>query len=124
MTIDEIQAAFRFEMDMILFDPFSGESESEEWYLERNKRNDNDMNVICYRAKKEAIELLEELKDIKSRGVGYTKEDIQLNRQASYNKAIDNVLVITKEYKNHFIADNLYKEFFDEVEQLKDGVKE
>lgn len=41
-------------------------------------------------------EWLEELKDMKSKDVGYTKEDIQLNRQASYNKAIDDFVTRCK----------------------------
>lgn len=132
MTIEEIQDAFRFDMDMILFDPFSGESESEELYLERNKRNGNEMNIVCYLAKKEAIDLLEELKLYKNLNLEipqhFTKEQsawikkycIEKNKEF-YNKAIDDVLETTKEYKNHFIEDNLYKEFFDEVERLKAG---
>lgn len=98
MTIEEIQEALRFDLDMILFDPYTGESESEEWFLERNKKCNNDMNIICYLAKKEAIDKLDELKAKRK----MLDEKILLNGinnyyfEKGYNKAIDDAIEIVK----------------------------
>lgn len=113
MTIEEIQDAFRFDMDMILFDPFSGESESEEWYLERNKRNGNEMNVVTYLAKKEAIDKLEELKDLRK-----WREWEEKSSDKYYNKGIDKCIEIVKFHENEY--DGIFWALR-ELEELKEG---
>ena len=57
MTIDEIQDALKFDMDMMLFDANTGET-----YPKESLKHGNEMNYIHYCAQEEAIELLEELK--------------------------------------------------------------
>ena len=43
------------------------------------------------------IRLLEELKELKATSCGYSNEDIELNRNAMYNKAIDDFILKIKE---------------------------
>lgn len=86
MTIDEIQDALRFDMDMMLFDTNTGET-----YPKESLKYGNEMNYIHYCANKEAIELLDELKELRK-----MREDIESNANAiknkGYNKAIDELL--------------------------------
>lgn len=42
----------------------------------------------CVQESKQLVEWLEELKAYKENSIGYNKEDIELNRNAMYNKAI------------------------------------
>ena len=60
-------------------------------------------------------ELLEELKAYRENSNGYNKEDIELNRNAMYNKAIDDAIEIVKE--------NYRIEALEKLEQLKAGGK-
>ena len=43
----------------------------------------------CVSESKQLVEWLEELKALRENSNGYSKEDIELNRKAMYNKAID-----------------------------------
>ena len=43
----------------------------------------------CVQESEQLVEWLEELKELRSTSFGYRKEDIELNRNAMYNKAID-----------------------------------
>lgn len=67
-------------------------------------------------------EWLEELKAYRENSNGYSKEDIELNRKAMYNKAIDDLLSgmnqITYNYQN---ADELFEKICDLAERLKAG---
>ena len=76
-------------------------------------------------------ELLEELKAYRENSNGYNKEDIELNRNAMYNKAIDD---FASELENHSIYADIGKRdevkmewvspvtIIDEIaEQLKEG---
>lgn len=60
MTIDEIQSALRFDMDMMLFDANTGKT-----YPKESLKYGNEMNYIHYCAEEQAIELLDELKQLK-----------------------------------------------------------
>lgn len=65
-------------------------------------------------------ELLEELKELRATSCGYSKEDIELNRTAMYNKAIDDIK--EKLMKNGFIYTQHALDVFNEIaEQLKAG---
>lgn len=83
MTIDEIQDTLKFDMDMMLFDPFTGETKTKE-----SLKYGNEMNYIHYCADEEAIELLEELKELHK-----MREDIESNANAlennGYNKGVE-----------------------------------
>ena len=49
-------------------------------------------NISCDKCVQESehlVEWLEELKELRTTSFGYRKEDIELNRNAMYNKAID-----------------------------------
>lgn len=85
MTIDEIQDALRFDMDMMLFDANTGETHPKE-----NLKYGNEMNYIHYCANEEAIELLEELKELRK-----MREDIESNANAikiyGYNKVKESI---------------------------------
>ena len=62
--------------------------------------NDEDEISACNRSAEEheqLVELLEELKSYRENSNGYTKEDIELNRKAMYNKAIDDFVNACKE---------------------------
>ena len=74
-------------------------------------------------------ELLEELKAYRENSNGYNKEDIELNRNAMYNKAIDDLLedanemvieVDTGTYTMKAIGIGLLEQI---AEQLKEGGK-
>ena len=43
----------------------------------------------CVQESEQLVEWLEELKELRTTSFGYRKEDIELNRNAMYNKAID-----------------------------------
>ena len=66
-------------------------------------------------------EWLEELKILRENANGYNKEDIELNRKAMYNKAIDDFVTEIKTIQDQ--DEPLYNILWDEVaEQLKAGV--
>ena len=70
-------------------------------------------------------ELLEELKSYRENSNGYSKEDIELNRNAMYNKAIDDFVKFastmpTVEQKDGTIRPMWLNEI---AEQLKEGGK-
>ena len=76
-------------------------------------------------------EWLEELKVLRSTSCGYSKEDIELNRNSMYNKAIDDVRdmlldLISNgyEYPNKHFLDGIYgivnDSLVDVAEQLKE----
>ena len=54
-----------------------------------SKRNNYDGSADYHN---QIAELLEELKEYRENSNGYNKEDIELNRNAMYNKAIDDLL--------------------------------
>ena len=45
-----------------------------------------------YKEHEQLAEWLEELKELRATSCGYSKEDIELNRNAMYNKAIDDLV--------------------------------
>ena len=61
----------------------------------------NDTSIIqfgnCIESYEQLAEWLEELKSYRENSNGYTKEDIELNRKAMYNKAIDDFVNACKE---------------------------
>ena len=97
----------------------------------------NCLPVDCYEEIEEIIKVLEqvdiekdveELKELRVTSCGYSKEDIELNRTAMYNKAIDDfVAEIEKEYDNDYCPNvNDYldyeisiRDLFKIAEQLK-----
>ena len=78
-------------------------------------------------------EVLEGLKAYRENSNGYNKEDIELNRNAMYNKAIDDFAILMKETFNHDWATTkiseqiIYNRLFDKcneiTQQLKAGGK-
>lgn len=116
MTIDEIQSALKFDMDMMLFDANTGEV-----YPKESLKYGNEMNYIHYCANEEAIKLLDELKELRK-----MREDIESNANAlennGYNKAIEDFAC----YVKHEDAEGNIKTLddYDRIaEQLKEGVK-
>ena len=87
----------------------------------------------CVQESKQLAEWLEELKAYRENSNGYNKEDIELNRNAMYNKAIDDFAEKLKsECREHYIdcdpyfggiTDSiLYEDDIEEIaEQLKAG---
>ena len=63
--------------------------EAERDNAEFSKRNNYDGSADYHN---QIAELLEELKAYRENSNGYNKEDIELNRNAMYNKAIDDLL--------------------------------
>ena len=64
------------------------------------------------------MEWFEELKELRGHSCCYSKEDIQLNRNAMYNKAIDDAKsVIFQTLDNEILVDTLNLR----LEQLKEG---
>ena len=76
-------------------------------------------------------EWMEELKELRATSCGYSKEDIELNRTAMYNKAIDDfvkeickMIVQSENNGNYrFYAVEIKQAIADLAEQLKAGVK-
>ena len=87
----------------------------------------------CVDESKQLVEWLEELKVYRENSNGYNKEDIELNRNAMYNKAVDDFAILMKETLNHDWASTkiseqiIYNRLFDKcneiAEQLKAGVR-
>ena len=87
----------------------------------------------CAEEHEQLAEWLEELKAYRENSNGYNKEDIELNRNAMYNKAIDDFATLMKETFNHDWATTkiseqiIYNRLFDKcneiAEQLKEGGK-
>ena len=87
----------------------------------------------CVQESRQLAEWLEELKELRVTSCGYSKEDIELNRNAMYNKAIDDFAKKLKsDCREHYIdcepysgiiADSiLYEDDIEEIaEQLKAG---
>ena len=61
--------------------------------IKANKRifhnNDKDEINACNRSAEEHEQIAEWLEELRATSCGYSKEDIELNRNAMYNKAID-----------------------------------
>lgn len=69
---------------------------------------------------KQYVEWLEELKRLRENANSYNKEDIELNRNAMYNNAIDDFVESVK----NLIADSSvirFKDIDEMAEQLKEG---
>ena len=108
MTIDEMT------IDEII--------ESERYNAEFSKANNHEGSADYH---KQIAELLEELKAYRENSNGYNKEDIELNRNAMYNKAIDDFVKFastmpTVEQKDGTIRPMWLNEI---AEQLKEGGK-
>ena len=93
---------------------------------EFSKRNNYDGSADYHN---QIVEWLEELKAYRENSNGYNKEDIELNRNAMYNKAIDDLLedanemaieVYTGTYTMKAIGIGLLEQI---AEQLKAGGK-
>lgn len=76
------------------------------------------MCLECVEKHKQLADWLEELKRLRENSNGYSKEDIELNRKAMYNKAIDECLRIITFYKDEW--DGMYSAI-ERIEQLKAG---
>ena len=71
-----------------------------------------------YKEHEQLAEWFEELKELRGHSCCYSKEDIQLNRNAMYNKAIDDAKsVIFQTLDNEILVDTLNLR----LEQLKEG---
>ena len=80
----------------------------------------------CVQESEQLVEWLEELKELKSTSFGYRKEDIELNRTAMYNKAIDDFAEafdkwIKSDTKRTYYWTEFQVEFMKIAEQLKAG---
>ena len=82
-----------------------------------------------YKEHEQLAEWLEELKAYRENSNGYSKEDIELNRNAMYNKAIDDVvkeickMIVQSENNGNyrFYAVEIKQSIADLAEQLKAG---
>ena len=72
----------------------------------------------CVQESEQLVEWLEELKELRSTSFGYRKEDIELNRNAMYNKAIDD---FAEELKDYFLIPHDVRVVEMKAEQLKAG---
>ena len=74
---------------------------------------------LCNKCEQEHVQIaewLEELKAYRENSNGYNKEDIELNRNAMYNKAIDDLM---KKSEYLLCTSLIYEEMEDIAEQLK-----
>ena len=101
--------------DVSLSQLYCDDTEVIEEHLENYKK--------CAEYHKKIAAWLEELKAYRENSNGYNKEDIELNRNAMYNKAIDdfvNAIVDRGLIANY---DNYLKVIKEIEEQLKEGVE-
>ena len=79
----------------------------------------------CVHESEQLAEWLEELKAYRENSNGYNKEDIELNRNAMYNKALDdfaNALKENYDYLPQILLQEAFDGYIDEyAEQLKAG---
>ena len=92
--------------------------------------NDNECDkfsacIKCAKEHEQLAEWLEELKAYRENSNGYNKEDIELNRNAMYNKAIDdfvNQFNVIVDEKCGTDTNNYFRKIVKEIaEQLKVG---
>ena len=84
-------------------------------------------NISCDQCVQESEQLakwLEELKELRTTSCGYSKEDIELNRTAMYNKAIDDFVRFANTMPTVESEDGTIRPMWLEemAEQLKVGV--
>lgn len=108
--------------DVSLSQLYCDDTEVIEEHLENYKK--------CVEYHEQIVEWLEELKAYRENSNGYNKEDIELNRNAMYNKAIDDFVKaivggLSANYDKYCIThyDNYLKVIKKIAEQLKEGVK-
>lgn len=85
----------------------------------------------CVQESEQLVEWLEELKELRATSCGYSKEDIELNRTAMYNKAIDDFAdKLKSECREHYIdcepyfggiTDSILYE--DDIEEIAERLK-
>lgn len=104
--------------------------------IKANKRifNNNDKDEIsaCNRSAEEheqRAKWFEELKELKSTSCGYSKEDIELNRNAMYNKAIDDFMEKVELKYLGVHPDELYEKYYPseickQIKELAEQLKE
>ena len=82
----------------------------------------------CVQESEQLAEWLEELKELRATSFGYRKEDIELNRNAMYNKAIDDFVQVVKKHdwniRNRNENEFIYGAIDKLAEQLKAGGRE
>ena len=83
-------------------------------------------NISCDKCVQESEQLakwLEELKELRTTSCGYSKEDIELNRTAMYNKAIDDFVRFANTMPTVESEDGTIRPMWLEeiAEQLKEG---
>lgn len=109
--------------DVSLSQLYCDDTEVIEEHLENYKK--------CVEYHEQIVEWLEELKAYRENSNGYNKEDIELNRNAMYNKAIDDFVKaivdrgLSANYDKYCITryDNYLKVIKEIAEQLKAGDK-
>lgn len=83
----------------------------------------------CVQESEQLAEWLEELKELRTTSFGYRKEDIELNRNAMYNKAIDDFSILMKETLNYDWATTkiyeqiIYNRLFDKCNEIAEQLK-
>ena len=91
--------------------------------------NRADLDIDWAERNEQIADWLEELKELRAISCGYSKEDIELNRNAMYNKAIDDFvkeickMIVQSENngKYRFYAVEIKQSIADLTEQLKVG---
>ena len=118
MKIEEVIAheKFKARIDRIKADKRLFPNNSEYEIFACNRSEAEHENIVLW---------LEELKELRATSCGYSKEDIELNRNAMYNKAIDdfaNVLKENYDYLPQILSQEAFGLYIDEyAEQLKVG---
>ena len=121
MKIEEVIAheKFKARIDRIKADKRLFPNNSEYEIFACNRSEAEHENIVLW---------LEELKELRATSCGYSKEDIELNRNAMYNKAIDdfaNVLKENYDYLPQILSQEAFGLYIDEyAERLKEGERE
>ena len=119
MKIEEVIAheKFKARIDRIKADKRLFPNNSEYEIFACNRSEAEHENIVLW---------LEELKELRATSCGYSKEDIELNRTAMYNKAIDDFASafdkwIKSDTKSTYYWTEFQVEFMKIAEQLKAG---
>ena len=100
MTIDEAINDFKKMAENARGDIIDGSN------LEPQEKHYNSQLELYVKEKEQIADWLEELKELRATSCGYSKEDIELNRNAMYNKAINDFVnkIISLCWDGEFMA--------------------
>ena len=117
MTIDEAIEREREMAEMYRNDIVPKENYHNMPWIDEN----NEASNRSAEEHEQLAEWLKELKELRATSCGYSKEDIELNRNAMYNKAIDDAVQVIEDSKS--LYDNSRHSSMGEKDRLQNLIK-